>query len=160
MSPNPKAVLGALGALALGTTTTMAQNCGGLRQAPCADGTCTFVPYPGGRSAPNGNNKCVECGTGGKPACLGVFLVPLACRLSHWHSGLHWPRWSCLLAHRNGRLLAVLCPQSHPKYRINVMQSIAETAFAMFRGISCTSLDLKHGRLHECTLLKTYYAVW
>lgn len=45
--------------------------CGGLREPPCSGNpVCTYVPPGGGRSAPNGNNVCVECGSIGRPLCL------------------------------------------------------------------------------------------
>ena len=47
-------------------------DCGGLRQPPCADVGCSYVPPSGGRSGPNGGAVCVECGNNGRTICSGA----------------------------------------------------------------------------------------
>ena len=115
--------------LVLLTAPALAQDCGGFRDPPCEnpDGSifCTFVPSGGGRSAPNGANLCVPCGSGGRPPCL---------------SAPSSAAWNAHAAESQARCFAALAPEISAQVRPIQFQPCPGTDKG---GCGCSGPDLR-----------------
>lgn len=87
-----------------------AQDCGGFRDPPCPDGSCTFTPNNGARVQVIRGN-CLPCGRDGAAACPGAFLLYMCARAAASPLRLLHPTPVSAAAHCSEPPVAEVCAQ-------------------------------------------------